>query len=160
MNSKFLLRAAAVAMMSLVPVTAFSADITIDDPYARTSRPGAPTGAAFMAISNTGSEADRLISVRSDAAKRVELHTHVENADGVMQMIELKEGIPLEPGATHMLARGGDHVMLMGLVDPMEQGEAITVTLVFENAGDVIVNIPVDNERKPDHGAAGAQHKH
>ena len=78
MDSKFLARAALVAMMSLVPVAALSADITIDDPYARTSRPGAPTGAAFMSISNTGSEADRLVSVRSDAAKRVELLIEVE----------------------------------------------------------------------------------
>ncbi|MFC6758865.1 hypothetical protein ACFQFQ_04025 [Sulfitobacter porphyrae] len=41
----------------------------------------------------------------------------------------------------------------MGLTGPLEQGSEIAVTLTFEKAGEMQVMIPVDHERKPDHGA-------
>ena len=52
-----------------------------------------------------------------------------------------------------MLQRGGDHVMLMGLNQSPAQGDEITITLVFETAGEIEVTVPVDLERKPEHGA-------
>jgi copper(I)-binding protein len=42
--------------------------------------------------------------------------------------------------------------MFMGLKEPLKHGEVVEVTLTFENAGDVVVEIPVDLERKPMHG--------
>lgn len=136
----------------LLPVVGYAADITVSDPYARVSRPGAPTGAAFMVITNTGTSADKLLSATSDVAKRVELHTHVDQGDGVMKMVEIEGGIPLEAGGSHAMKRGGDHVMFMGLFEPLKQGDQVAVVLQFEKAGDVEIIIPVDNERKPDHG--------
>jgi copper(I)-binding protein len=68
-------------------------------------------------------------------------------------MGEIEGGIPISAGEGHVLKRGGDHVMFMGLTGPLEQGSQITVTLTFEKAGDIEVQIPVDHERKPDHGA-------
>ena len=130
--------------------------IEISDPYARTSQPGAPTGAAFMILKNTGSEDDRLISASSDIATRVELHTHIDMGDGVMKMTEVEGGFPIPAGAEHPLMRGGDHVMFMGLNQPLEQGQTVTVTLTFEKAGDIVLDIPVDLTRKPAHG--GMQH--
>lgn len=127
------------------------AEIKIEDAYARASGKSAKSGAAFMAITNTGDTADRLIAAKSDAAARVELHTHKENSDGVMQMIHVEEGFALPAGDTHMLARGGDHVMLMGLTAPMAQGDTVTVTLIFEQAGELTIDIPVDLHRKGGH---------
>lgn len=124
------------------------AEITISDPYARASRPGAPTGAAFMTITNDTGTADRLVSVASDVAARVELHTHIDAGNGVMQMREVETGLEIPAGASHALKRGGDHVMFMGLTQDLVDGESISVTLTFEQAGDVIVEIPVDNDRK------------
>lgn len=139
------------AALITLPTFAF-ADIVIDDPYARASRPNAPTGAAFMMIKNTGDTADRLVSATSAIAKRVELHTHIDQGDGVMKMVEIEEGIEIPAGGMHMMARGGDHVMFMGLNESLEQGGEVSVTLTFEQAGDVTVMIPVDNERQPKHG--------
>ncbi len=50
------------------------------------------------------------------------------------------------------MKRGGDHVMFMGLNVPLEQGGEVQVTLTFEQAGDIVLTIPVDNERKAGHG--------
>ena len=135
--------------------SAFAGDIMIKDPYVRSSTPTSKTGAAFMTVMNQTDSDDRLIGAASDVAGRVELHTHLEDANGVMKMTEIEGGIPIAAGRMHELKRGGDHVMFMGLNGSLEQGSEITVTLTFENAGDVVVQIPVDHDRKPDHGATG-----
>jgi hypothetical protein len=121
----------------------------VRDAYARASGMSALAGAAFMQLVNMGDEDDRLINAISDAAKRVELHTHIENDQGIMQMVKVDAGFPVPAGETHVLQRGGDHVMFMGLTAPFEQGRLITVTLVFEKAGDITVEIPVDLQRTP-----------
>lgn len=128
---------------------AIAGDIAVMDPYARAASPSAKAGAAFMMLQNTGDTDDRLIAARTDVAKRVELHTHVETGDGIMKMQEIEGGIALPAGGTHHMMRGGNHVMLMGLTGPLEQGAEINVTLIFEQAGEVDVTIPIDNERKP-----------
>ncbi len=128
--------------------------IQIDDAYARSSGQHAKAGAAFMMIVNTGDTDDRLIGAESDVAARTELHTHEVDANGVAKMVHLEEGFVIPAGESHMLARGGDHLMFMGLTQPFENGETVPVTLIFENAGAVVVEIPVDLDRK------GGGHSH
>ncbi len=142
--------ASAVALFAAMPAMA---DIVVKDAYARAANTMA--GAAFMVIENTGPEDDQLIDARSDVAKRVELHTHKDMGDGIMKMMHVEEGFAIPAGGEHALMRGGDHVMFMGLNGPMEQGDMVTVTLVFEKAGEIEVEIPVDLERKQGHGMAG-----
>lgn len=138
---------------SLLAFPAFADGIKVMDPYARSASPTAKTGAAFMMIHNETGQDDILIAAQTGAAARVELHTHIESGDGVLQMTAIEGGIALPAGGTHHMKRGGDHVMLMGLTGPLEQDATIDVTLVFEKAGEVVVTIPVDNERKPEAGA-------
>ena len=133
-------------------------DITIEDAYARASRPGAPTGAMFMTIVNAGQEDDRLIGVASNMAQRVELHTHIQDANGVMRMVEVEDGIAVPAHGSALLQRGGDHVMFMGLNQPFVDGESFPVTLTFERAGEIVVQMPVDSERQPKHGGHGMMH--
>lgn len=136
----------------LMATTAFADGIMVKDPYARSARPNAPTGAAFMMLMNDTDKDIKIIGVRSDAAKRVELHTHIDKSEGVVQMTEIEGGILIPAGESHMMKRGGDHVMLMGLNVSLVDGEVISVTFEFENADDMTVEIPVDNERKPADG--------
>lgn len=126
--------------------------IMVMDPYARVSSPVAKSGAAFMQIMNNAAENDRLVSATSPAAARVELHTHIDDGNGVMLMREVEGGMAIPAGKTHTLARGGDHVMFMGLTESWAQGDSVPVTLVFENAGEIMLEIPVDLQRKPSHG--------
>ena len=69
----------------------------------------------------------------------------------VMQMMEVEGGFTIPAGGSHALMRGGDHVMLMGLKGPMTDGEAVTITLTFEKAGDIELEVPIDLKRKPKH---------
>ena len=133
----------------LMTSSAFADGFMVKDAYARSARPNAPTGAAFMMLMNTTDTDVKIIGVRSEVAKRVELHTHIDKGEGVMQMTQIEGGISIPAGESHMLKRGGDHVMLMGLNDSLVDGETITITFEFENAEDLTVGIPVDSARKP-----------
>lgn len=141
--------AAALAVTFALP--AFADGMMIKDAYVRTAMKGAKSGAAFMQIMNHTGRDDRLIDAKSDIAKKVELHTHQDMGEGVMKMVHVEEGFAIPAGGMHGLARGGDHVMFMGLTQDMIQGESVEVTLTFEKAGDIVVQIPVDLERQ-DHG--------
>ncbi|MBB04654.1 MAG: copper-binding protein [Pseudooceanicola sp.] len=150
--SRFKLLLAGTA--SLTFSSAAMADIVVVDAYALSSGQMARSGAAFMVLQNTGAEEDRLIDVLSSAAKMVALHTHVQSDDGVMSMREVEQGIVVPAEGRAELARGGDHVMFMGLTAPFEEGATIEATLVFEVAGEVPVELPVRSIRPEDHGTA------
>jgi copper(I)-binding protein len=139
--------ASCLLALPLFATSALADGITVDDAYLRVTGVRATTAAAFMTIENTSATEDRLIGVRSDAAQRVELHTHSQDANGVMSMGEIEGGIAVGAGNRHALMRGMDHVMLMGLTAPLADGDAITLTLTFETAGDVVIEVPVDNNR-------------
>ena len=130
---------------------AMAQEIHVLDTYARSASPMAKTGAAFMLIENIGDAPDRLIAVRSPAAKKVELHTH-KDMNGVMKMMHVEEGFAIPAGERLFLQRGGHHVMFMGLTEPFEQGKTIPLTLVFETSGEIKLDIPVDLERQPKAG--------
>ncbi|MEL6643195.1 MAG: copper chaperone PCu(A)C [Pseudomonadota bacterium] len=158
MSLKTLLSAAAIAALTAAP--ALAGGIMIDDPYARASTPSAKSGAAFMTIVNHTDADDRLIAASSPVSERVELHTHLEDANGVMRMVEVKDGIAVPAGGKAMLMRGGDHVMFMGLTQSLNDGDVVEVTLTFEQAGDMTVEIPVDLNRKPMGHGGHAGHDH
>jgi copper(I)-binding protein len=144
MSLKTTLLAGACALLPSLAI----AEMMVTDPYARAAGAMAQSGAAFMEIMNMGETDDRLIAAASDAANRVELHTHVVDGD-VMRMVHVEEGFAIPAGEAILLERGGMHVMFMGLTRALEQGDEIEVTLTFEEAGEMTVMIPVDNERSP-----------
>jgi len=136
----------------ILAMPAFAEGIMIKDAYIRSSGPNAKTGAAFLVIMNDTDQDDTLVSATSDIAKRIETHTHIQSGDGVMQMRKVEGGFPVAARSMHALKRGGDHLMFMGLNQPLNQGDMVTVTLTFEKAGDMTVEIPVDLNRKPQSG--------
>lgn len=157
MSLKFQLLSALAAAAATLALPAAAQEIQILDTYVRSASPTAKTGAAFMLIENIGNADDRLIAAASPAAKTVELHTHRENAEGVMQMVHVTEGFALPAGKTLVLQRGGDHIMFMGLTEPFAQGETIPLTLSFEKSGDITLEIPVDLTRRSSAGHDAGQ---
>jgi copper(I)-binding protein len=152
---------------STAPVT----ELTVSGAWARTSPMMATMGAAYMTI--TSPVDDRLLGAAVDpsVADHAEVHevVMVESTDTTMAMgsettmamgmgadttmamggemtmrevdhIDLVAGVPLE------LAPGGYHVMIIDLVAPLEIGSSISITLSFETAGDIVVDVPVLDE--------------
>jgi copper(I)-binding protein len=139
---------------------AFAHDgVHIVDPYARTTGGVGGNAAVFLVVENHQIADDQLLSVSSDAAKLVELHTHIEDANGVMSMTAVPEGFTIPGSGEHALARGGDHVMMMGLTRDLKDGDVITLTLTFKTAGVVTVEAVVDNARKEGMAMGHGAHK-
>lgn len=150
------LRLAAPLALAAFPALAQEGPITIHDPYARVM--GGASGAIFFVVENAAGEEDRLLSAQSEVAERVGLHTHRDMGNGVMQMAEVPEGFVIPAGGSHALARGGDHIMLMGLRQALPEGDHFIVTLHFEKAGDLPIDVYVKNEDPA--GAAMGGHDH
>ena len=117
-------------------------DITIREPWARASLGQTPNSAAYMTLATTGAEPDRLIGGSTPVAERVELHTHV--MEGGIAKMRQADGIEIVPGAPTVLEPGGPHVMLSGLTQKLEAGATVPLTLVFEHAGEVTLDVPVE----------------
>ena len=117
--------------------------IRIEGAWARATPPGGKVGGAFITLLNTGNVPDRLVSASSAIAERVELHTHIMDGN-VMRMREVEGGIPLAPGEMVKLQPGGFHIMLLGLKQGLTAGSRFPLTLTFEKAGSVQVDVPVE----------------
>ncbi|MGE0152123.1 MAG: copper chaperone PCu(A)C [Reyranellaceae bacterium] len=125
--------------------------LKIGHPWARATV--AATGGAFLSVDNTGAAPDRLLRASTARAGKVELHTHIKDGD-VMRMRAV-EAIDLPPGQKVTLQPGGYHIMLFDLKQPLKEGERVPLTLEFEKAGRITVEIAVDKA-----GAMGGHHKH
>ena len=137
---------AAVSLTLAAAVTsvtgAHASDLMIMKAFARASTtPTAQTGAAYVSLMNHGKDGDTLTSVTAPVAAMAHLHKS-ELVDGVMKMTPVEA---LEVPAMGMLEMkpGGYHIMLMGLKQPLKKGEEIAITMHFEKAGDVTVQVPV-----------------
>ena len=110
--------------------------------WVRPTPPGAPAGAGYVTITNTGARPDRLLGGSSPAVERVEVH-EMKLAEGIMRMRPVAGGILVPPGQAVQLAPGGYHIMLIGPKKPFVAGETVPVTLRFDRAGAVRVLLNV-----------------
>jgi periplasmic copper chaperone A len=120
---------------------AISSGITVADAWARATPGGAKTAVVYLTLVNHGPEADRLISLATPVADQAQLHVEsLEN--GVMKMRPLAE-LDVKPGATAVLKPGASHVMLVGLKQPLKEGETFPLALDFARAGRQQVQVKV-----------------
>jgi periplasmic copper chaperone A len=120
-------------------------DMRIGHPHARATVPGQPSGAAYLSIENSGKAADKLIAVSTPIAKSAEIHT-MSMEGNVMKMREV-QGIEVAPGGKIAMKPGdGYHIMLMGLKKSLKKDEKFPLTLTFEKAGKVDVDVHVDGD--------------
>lgn len=130
--------------------------LTIDQPWSRATPAGAKVGGGYVRITNTGTEADRLVGGSFPGASRVEVHEMAMDGD-VMRMKPVQGGLEIKPGATVELKPGGYHLMFMDLKAPLAEGQTMKGTLVFEKAGTVNVEYTV---RGMGGAPAAGAHKH
>ena len=76
------------------------------------------------------------------------MHTHINGDDGVMKMRRVEDGFVVSGNGVLKLERGGDHIMFMGLSQPFVDGEAISLTLIFETAGSIELVIPIHLKKR------------
>ncbi|MEO0328182.1 MAG: copper chaperone PCu(A)C [Pseudomonadota bacterium] len=127
----------------------------ITQPEMTAPLPGAKVTAGYLVIVNKGQEADRLVAVKADFAGKSEIHT-MEMNDGVMKMRPVDGGLEIPAGASVVLEKGGLHLMFMKLQNDIDAGQLKPVTLVFEKAGEISIEMNVTKPGKKDHGDHGS----
>ncbi len=127
--------------------------IVVDHPWARATPAGAKTGAAYMTLINNGSAGDRLLGATTPVADKIRFHS-VSEDNGVSRMREMHD-VAVAPGARVTFSPGGMHVMLVGLKQPLKEGQTFPLALTFEKAGKVDVTVSVAKVGAMQHGEMG-----
>lgn len=118
-------------------------DFVLHDPRIFAVSAAAPTAAGFLVIENLSGRDDRLVGIETPMAKRAELHSSTTDDAGVTRMRRFDGGVSIADGGRHVFEPRADHLMLMGVTGPLEDGATVPITLVFEHAGRVEVQFPV-----------------
>ena len=128
------------------------AQLEVNNAWARATAGKADTGVAYVAIQSP--TADRLLSLSTPVAKKAELHTM--SMQGMVMKMRPLSGLDIPAGQPVTLKPGGDHIMLMGLNQPLRAGQTFPLTLDFEKAGSRTVTVTVEKAGATAPGA-GAQ---
>jgi hypothetical protein len=132
--------------------------ITVTGAWARPTIAKMRISAAYFQAATTGGE-DKLVAAKTANAEKAELHQHImENGIAKMRPVD---SVAVAPGQPVVFQPGGYHVMIMGLKGPLNEGDSFPLTLTFEKAGDVTVDVMVmkkaaQGQGNMDHG----MHKH
>lgn len=129
--------------------------LVLEAPWIRATPGGAQVAGGYVKVSNSGTEADRLIGGTFPLAAAVEVH-EMSMTDGVMKMRSLPNGLEIKPGASVDLKPGGYHLMFQKLQSQLKDGQTIKGTLVFEKAGTVEIEYRV----LPIGSSGGGGHSH
>ncbi|MBP5945877.1 MULTISPECIES: copper chaperone PCu(A)C [unclassified Pseudomonas] len=131
-------------------------ELEIAHPWSQELPPNAPTVAAYFVIHNTGKTADRLLSVDSPIAPEAQLHEHVMQGD-LMKMQQVPS-VDIPAGGNVTFAPMAYHVMLLNPTDRslLSDGKRFPLTMHFEKAGDVTVEVAV--QKKPPENSKAHAH--
>jgi copper(I)-binding protein len=129
-------------------------EITVEQPWARATPKGAKTGAAYMTLINNGASTDRLLGATTPVADQVQFH-EVTEENGVSRMREVKT-VELDPAAKIVFKPSEMHMMIVGLKQPLKEGQTFPLTLQFEKAGKIDVTVPIEKVGAMQHQDMGS----
>ncbi|MBX3576369.1 MAG: copper chaperone PCu(A)C [Rhizobiaceae bacterium] len=143
--------ASSLALLIALGVSAYAHEFSVGSieivhPWSRVTPPAAPVASGYVKLTNSGTEADRLVEVIAAMAERAEFHRSTVE-DGIAQMRPVETGVVIEPGQTVDFEAEKLHIMFISPKATLKDGEKFPATLVFEKAGRVDVEFAV--QRKP-----------
>lgn len=141
MNNKSLISALLLATLLVSACSSSSGRLTIQDAWARPASAG-ENGAAYFVIENGTAADDTLLSVSSEIAAATEVHMSMADGNGVMSM-QMQEAVTVPAKGQVEFKPGGLHVMFVNLNRNLKVGDTISLTLNFEKAGSLTIEVPV-----------------
>jgi copper(I)-binding protein len=135
---------AAVALALVTPVAL--AQVTVSDAWVRATVPQQKATGAFMELRGAGTQS-RLVEASSPVAGIVEIHEMA--MDGNVMRMRAVTGVDVPAGKGVSLRPGGYHVMLMELKNPIQVGDKVPLTLVFEGANKQRQTVEVTATARP-----------
>jgi hypothetical protein len=117
-----------------------SGRVSVSDAWARATPPGMAVAAVYLTLVG-GRQADRLVGAETPRAAMAQIHV-VSDAAGMARMRQT-EGVDVPARTSVKLAPQGTHIMLMELPRPLVAGDRFPLTLQFEHAGRIDVDVEV-----------------
>jgi copper(I)-binding protein len=151
MKERPMIRASALLVVSALtlagcgqPATSGQAEaagpVVVADAICRPTPRGRQVTGCYLTV--TSPVADTLVSVSTPAAALAQIH-EMRMESNMMMMRELEAGLSLPAGEAVALAPGGNHIMLMGVGEPLKTGDAVPLTLTFATGRPVEVTAAV-----------------
>ena len=131
--------ALALILMGSLAACGPSAEVQVQDAWARDTIGRTENAAVFMTITSPGE--DRLVAASTPVAGKTDLMT-MKDEGGAMAMVYV-ERIDLPAGEAVGLDPGGLHVWLEELEAPLKAGQTFPLVLEFENGGKQEVEVSV-----------------
>lgn len=116
-------------------------------PYVVETKAGDTTAGVFLTIESRSRMGDRLTGATSPMATSVELHEPepAGTAEGSRRIASIAIG----PKGRVDLKRSGPHLRLIGITKPFAPWETFPLTLIFERAGRIEVEVLVEEDLGP-----------
>lgn len=121
--------ASSAATVGKISITGISSRVVLDN------------GAVYMTIRNSGDTPDALVKASASIAGTTELHQTV--TEGNTTRMEPVQSIEIPAGGQVVLKKGGLHVMMMKVQPGIKVGDKFSLTLTFERAGSVTLEVAV-----------------
>lgn len=118
-------------------------DLVLHHAWSRASLGNSSNGAVYITIENRGTEAERLLSATTWIASDVMIHETIMNGD--VASMQMADSLAIAPGEVLKLQPNGTHIMLLGLSQKLIEGETFPLTLTFEKAGEVTLDILIES---------------
>ncbi len=119
--------------------------LKVEHPWLRAPADGDNKAQFYAFLHNNGDTPDKLVAVKVEKFGQAVIHGDPKN-------LELETPVVLPPKSKTTLAPGGVHVALLDAKKHLEVGWGLEMTLVFEKAGEVVVDAAIE--------APDAKHAH
>jgi periplasmic copper chaperone A len=119
-------------------------DIVIRHPWAMPTQ--TTTGFGYLMLRNTGTSGDRLLSASTISAARTDLRAVAEAGhDAPTKPVD---ALAIPAGQEIRLEPGGPHLQFSGLKSLLTDGDRLSLTLRFQHAGEITVDMFVQLDAK------------
>ncbi len=132
--------AATGALVGIGPAKAHEYELgklVVEHPWVRAPADGDTKAYFYAFIHNNGDAADRLVGIKAEKFGKIEFHPDA-------RVEEKSTGIQLPPKQSTTLAPGGAYVRLSDFKKHIEVGWGLEMTLVFEKAGEVVIDAAIE----------------
>ena len=118
-------------------------DLIVSHAWMHENAGTAHSSAVYLTIDNQGDEADRLIAAEVDFAHRVAFQAQTVDAEGVLEVRDLA-AIKVNPGQVLTLKPSVVWIELESVQQTFLEGDHFDMTLTFENAGTVEIEVEIE----------------
>ena len=117
-------------------------NLVIRDGWVQEGPPSQKITAAYLVIENHGLTDISLKGASSPVAQVIELHK-MELTDGLMKMRKI-DSINIPAGGQVELKPGSYHLMVIGLRQPLKEGDKVSMTLEFSDGQRRSMDLPLN----------------